>query len=292
MASLIDFIAGCVGGAAGVLVGHPLDTIKVVMQTSSTRLTMTSVLAEHSVISLYRGLCAPLAGLTAINAIVFGVYGSLIKKMDEPSLLWQATAGCAAGLSQSFISCPIELIKTRAQLRSMSVMDCLRETIRKEGCMRGLYRGFGATIVRDVPAFATYFACYELLLKLAANNGRGGRRETTTTPSTWMLLMAGGTAGAVSWLAIYPLDVIKSRIQADNHTYRSMGQCIRRSLADDGFNVFVRGVTPTLVRAFPTNATTFAVVTWTLWSYEYYYCDDERSAAAAATGKTSDNILE
>ena len=67
MASPIDFIAGCVGGiilliisilntnandlkgAAGVLVGHPLDTIKVVMQTSAKRLTMTSVLADHSV---------------------------------------------------------------------------------------------------------------------------------------------------------------------------------------------------------------------------------------------------
>lgn len=25
----LDFVAGCIGGAAGVLVGHPFDTVKV-----------------------------------------------------------------------------------------------------------------------------------------------------------------------------------------------------------------------------------------------------------------------
>ena len=31
--SAIDFFAGCLGGAAGVLIGHPLDTVKVKLQT-------------------------------------------------------------------------------------------------------------------------------------------------------------------------------------------------------------------------------------------------------------------
>lgn len=31
--SAIDFLAGCFGGAAGVLIGHPLDTVKVKLQT-------------------------------------------------------------------------------------------------------------------------------------------------------------------------------------------------------------------------------------------------------------------
>ena len=99
-----------------------------------------------------------------------------------------------------------------------------------------------------------------------------------------MLLFAGGTAGAVSWLVIYPLDVIKSRIQAGNN-YNSMRQCVKHSLSEEGVGVFVRGVAPTLVRAFPTNAATFAVVTWTLWTYESYWCDDNAA-------KNGENILE
>ncbi|CAG2183419.1 unnamed protein product, partial [Oppiella nova] len=180
-------------------------------------------------------------------------------------------------MSQTLISCPIELIKTRAQLRAQPVMTCLRETIRKEGGLRALYRGYGATLARDAPAFAMYFACYELLLKMSVS-------KKSDSPSTLLLLMAGGTAGAVSWLASYPLDVIKSRIQADT-TYRSMRHCARHSLSQEGVNVFVRGMTPTLVRAFPTNGATFAVVTWTLWSYETYYCDDNHT-------KSGQNVLE
>ncbi|EPB68254.1 hypothetical protein ANCCEY_12660 [Ancylostoma ceylanicum] len=41
--SAIDFFAGCLGGAAGVLAGHPLDTIKVRLQT------------QNSASKLYRG---------------------------------------------------------------------------------------------------------------------------------------------------------------------------------------------------------------------------------------------
>ena len=198
----------------------------------------------------------------------------MMRRMGEPSLLCQAMAGCAAGLSQSMISCPMELVKTRAQLRSMSVISCLRQTVRSEGGVRALYRGYWATVARDAPAFAVYFSCYEYLLKFSKKS----------TPSTLLLLFAGGTAGAVSWLAIYPIDVIKSRIQADL-TYNSMRQCVRHSLSEEGFGVFLRGVAPTLVRAFPSNATTFAVVTWTLWSYENYICGDSPT-------KNGENILE
>lgn len=70
MFSPIDFVAGCVGGrfrvksystkanelfprsnkgAAGVLIGHPFDTIKVIMQTSNTHRTIASICRESSV---------------------------------------------------------------------------------------------------------------------------------------------------------------------------------------------------------------------------------------------------
>ncbi len=214
-------------------------------------------------LSLYRGISAPLTGLAAINAIVFGVYGTLTRmRTSEPTMLWHATAGSIAGISQTVITCPMELIKTRAQLTSSSVLSCFRHLIRTEGS-RGLYRGLMATIARDAPAFATYFSCFELILNLT-------KSSSSSPPSTLHLLLSGGTAGAMSWLVIYPVDVVKSRIQADTR-YNSMLQCVRQSFTEEGFGVFMRGFVPTLVRAFPTNAATFAVVTWTLYSYERYY---------------------
>lgn len=183
-----------------------------------------------------------------------------MRKTSEPTLTWNAMAGCAAGVSQTLITCPMELVKTRAQLSSASLLHCFRNIIKREGGVRALYRGLWATIARDAPAFTTYFYSYELLVKLT-------NRSSTSCPSTLSLLFAGGTAGALSWLVVYPVDVIKSRIQA-NVRFNSMSECVRLSYSEEGMSVFMRGVGPTLVRAFPTNAVTFAVVTWTLKAYE------------------------
>ena len=51
MISAIDFLSGCVGGAAGVLIGHPFDTIKVIMQTNASKLSVTGVIRQSSVSS-------------------------------------------------------------------------------------------------------------------------------------------------------------------------------------------------------------------------------------------------
>lgn len=178
------------------------------------------------------------------------------------SYLWCGLAGTAAGIVQSFISCPMELVKTRAQLSSTPVFQCMRQIMAREGGKRALFRGFGITLARDTPAFATYFVTYEYLLDTL-------KRPGAEFPSTWNMLAAGGSAGALSWLIIYPLDVIKSRMQADAR-FASTKDCILDAWRTEGASAFMRGASPTLLRAFPTNAATFAVVSWTLYTYEYY----------------------
>ncbi|XP_027195633.1 mitochondrial basic amino acids transporter-like [Dermatophagoides pteronyssinus] len=269
MASPIDFVSGCVGGAAGVIIGHPFDTVKVIMQTSKQHISAMSVIRNCSISSLYQGIKAPLTGLAAINAVVFGVYGSVMRfcpgKSRKHDLMWSGLAGLCAGMTQSIISAPMELVKTRAQLNSITEWNCMKRILRYEGGLRGLYRGFGITIARDCPAFATYFFTYEWMM--------GNIQKNSTTkqehPSTVDMLVAGGTAGALSWLVIYPLDVIKSRIQADNR-YLSVSHCLRDTIDREGLNVLMRGCSPTLLRAFPANGATFVVVTWTLLAYEKY----------------------
>lgn len=64
------------------------------------------------------------------------------------------------------------------------------------------------TFLREGPGFGSYFLCYELLT----------RNESSESISTPHMLLAGGTAGAVSWFLAYPIDVIKSRMQVDGMT--------------------------------------------------------------------------
>lgn len=113
-------------GMAGVAVGHPLDTVKVHLQTQDavhvkyrgTVDCLRSLLAKEGIRGIYKGVSSPLLGVAGINAIVFGIYGNVQKRMTDPnSLQSHAIAGAVAGLFQSFICSPMELAKSRLQVR-------------------------------------------------------------------------------------------------------------------------------------------------------------------------------
>lgn len=68
--------------------------------------------------------------------------------------------------------------------------------------------------------------------------------------------------GTVTWVSVLPIDVIKSRIQADCHVnpkYRGMLHCAHVSYQSDGFRVFFRGFYAIAFRALIVNAATFFV---------------------------------
>lgn len=264
----LDFFAGCVGGMAGVVVGHPLDTVKVLLQTQDmknpkfkgTIHCLQSVVTKEGLRGVYRGVTSPLLGVAGINAIVFGVYGNVQKHSSNPeSLRIHALAGAAAGLAQSFICSPMELAKSRLQVADSSSkgpVDCLLKIYGNEG-VKGVFRGFGVTVGREIPAFAVYFSTYELLT----------RSDSNLPVSTWSMLFAGGLAGVASWTLTYPIDMIKSRMQVDgisSSQYKNSYDCLHQTVKTGGVSSLFRGITPTIIRAFPVNAVTFAVVTWTM----------------------------
>lgn len=40
--------------------------------------------------------------------------------------------------------------------------------------------------------------------------------------------------------------------------------CVKTSYQSEGWRIFFRGLTPTIIRAFPSNAATFAAYTWAM----------------------------
>lgn len=262
----LDFAAGCLGGCAGVVVGHPFDTIKVHLQTQDaskpiyrgTIHCLRTLVTQNGIKGLYRGMSSPLAGVAAINAIVFGVYGNVQRHLPNPDALrTHCYAGAVAGFAQSFLTSPMELVKTRIQIAgSGSPLQCFLDIARKEG-YRGVFKGYGITVMREIPAFSSYFLTYEYLT----------RNEGGLPVSTPCMLFAGGFAGTVSWVLTYPIDVVKSRLQLDGMTgaakYTGAWDCLRKSIHSEGYNFLTRGLTSTVLRAFPSNAACFAVVTWT-----------------------------
>ncbi|CAG9863385.1 unnamed protein product [Phyllotreta striolata] len=269
----LDFLAGCIGGVAGVFVGHPLDTVRVNIQTQCARNPkyrgsldcFKSLLRKEGVRGLYRGVSSPVAGVAGVNAVMFGVYANVERNMADPrSLKTQIAAATTAGVFSSFISSPMELAKSRIQvagkLAGKSPLDCLIRTYKQEN-IKGVFRGFGITMAREVPAMITYFVTYEFL----------SRTTDDRVASTPQILFAGGVAGVVSWLVPYPIDVIKSKFQVDGvatRLYAGYADCLRKTVANEGLRSLYRGLAPTLVRAFPVNAVTFCAVEWSMRLFE------------------------
>lgn len=255
-----------------MLVGHPFDTIKVHLQTQNPKNPLyrgtfhcfRSIIAKDSFGGLYRGISSPMGGVALVNAIIFGVYGNIQRHSTDPdSMKSHFIAGSAAGLAQSIVCSPMELIKTRLQLQSQNpnnkqfrgALHCLGHIFKTEG-FRGVYRGMCMTAVRDLPGFSSYFVSYEMLIRASPN------------PGNFYLFMAGGIAGVISWILTVPLDVIKSRLQADGmgekSQYTGIRDCFRQSYKAEGLAFLTRGMCSTLLRAFFINAACFFVVSWTL----------------------------
>lgn len=68
-----------------------------------------------------------------------------------------------AFLASTVFLVPAELVKTRMQTTSYnSIWDCVREsTTPAQGGLWGLYTGFTAILVRDLPYFCLQLGCYD-----------------------------------------------------------------------------------------------------------------------------------
>ncbi|KAL2072235.1 hypothetical protein VTL71DRAFT_11578 [Oculimacula yallundae] len=305
-----DFWAGYISGAAGILIGNPLDLIKVRLQASSpqnssslsTTPTGTTIRYANpftSASSLIRGATAPILGYGALNALLFVTYNrtsSLLNSHNplgasSPPSLWTTwIAGAIGGLATWVVSTPTELIKCRAQISNSastaSSWGITRDILRREG-VRGLYFGGVVTALRDSVGYGFYFWSYEISTKFMEEkmrerntNVKGGVGEAAK------VLLCGGLAGVVTWVSVFPLDVIKTRVQTQQLQQaslpiaavegapllatesqpapRRMGaiEMARNAYQAEGAGVFFRGLGVCSLRAFIVNAAQWAVYEW------------------------------
>lgn len=79
-----DLIAGGIAGSASVVVGHPFDTYKVLLQTSSSSAnTPNTSFSKSSILKLYKGMGAPLTSAMVVNALIFSSYGESSRLWDD-----------------------------------------------------------------------------------------------------------------------------------------------------------------------------------------------------------------
>ena len=292
-----DFWAGYISGAIGILIGNPLDLLKTRLQSSSAAAERINVAHPTSYASqfttassLIRGATAPILGYGALNALLFMTYNRCNAWMTpgyDPNAAYNETvpnlgtvflAGVMGGLATWIVSTPTELIKCREQVSTTPTSSfALTKAILKAEGLKGLYHGGTITVLRDSFGYGVYFWAYEFSTRLLAQQvgtDHGAKVEAMK------VLLCGGISGVVSWTSIFPLDVLKTRIQTQTLQSASESRPLlsgaipgkearigafaiaRKVYTEEGAGAFFRGVGICSVRAFVVNAAQWAMYEW------------------------------
>ncbi|KAI0735057.1 mitochondrial carrier [Earliella scabrosa] len=285
---LVGAVAGVGSGLTKVAVGHGFDTIKTRLQCSPPGTYKGAVdclmktVRNESIFALYKGATPPAVGWAAIDSVLLGslhnyrlflvaqglteaVPGSDIKRL---TLAGHGIAGLFAGWTSALLATPMEQLKVKLQLQLQKTtadrqykgpIDCARQIVRSHGVL-GLWTGFtGSLAFRS--NFLWMFGSFEALMRGFAK--LDGTPYAISTPMANFL--SGGLASFVYWIMAIPADNIKKqvRMMATSHTLArpSFLQTARQIHAEGGYRGYFRGLGPTLLRAFPVNASA-------LWVYE------------------------
>ena len=160
---------------------------------------------------------------------------------------------------------PFTVVKTRMESGAFtyrSVGAALASILRAEG-VRGLARGLGPTLARDVPFSSLYLAFYDLLKKKV-------RSPSLLTPPpqshSWVpgwspeaVHMASGLgAGLLASLVTQPADVVKTRLQLGSEVRAAAA--VSALYREAGLRAFAAGLAPRMLRR-----SVMAALAWTVY---------------------------
>ncbi|XP_073860650.1 mitochondrial glutamate carrier 2 isoform X7 [Macaca fascicularis] len=185
----------------------------------------------------------------------------------QRNLKMEMLAGCGAGMCQVVVTSPMEMLKIQLQdagrlavhhqgsasapsasrsyttgsastHKRPSATLIARELLRTQG-LAGLYKGLGATLLRDIPFSIIYFPLF-------ANLNHLGFNELAGKASFAHSFVSGCVAGSVAAVAVTPLDVLKTRIQTlkkglGEDVYSGITDCARKLWIQEGPSAFMKG---------------------------------------------------
>lgn len=224
-----SYINGSLSGMFGVILSHPIDTVKTARQSK--------ININYNFLNLYKGIVPPLIGVGLEKAIVFGTY-QYLRKLDFNV----PVSGAISGFVATFIVTPYERLKILKQTSQKINTNIFQ-----------LYKGFSATFTREVPGFAIYFSTYHTL-KNYYNDKVNIEINKKLSPEISFLF--GGISGFMAWVFIYPQDRIKTIIQSSTNDKKIL-TLIKNTFNNGGLKSFYSGFSFAISRAILLHAGTF-----------------------------------
>jgi solute carrier family 25 carnitine/acylcarnitine transporter 20/29 len=237
------FTGGILAGIAGTFVSQPFDTCKVYKQ-KGIPINFNSRTLKQNILWAYRGGMPSFIGYGIEKALIFGTYKTTccFFDLDDNNYVHSFSAGVVSGLVASMSITVMEQLKTDKQLRNKTQYN-----------FKHLYKGLKYTAMREGVGFGFYFTTYNQL---------SNRFNKFDTDSFGFKIAKSGAFGAcsafVAWIPIYPIDLIKTRIQSGEN-FSKIYQEFQQLSKFNKFKFMYKGYHYGMMRAIPFHATCFII---------------------------------
>jgi len=238
--------------------------------------TMRYVVQQNGIGGLFYGLPIQLiqtAGKVGIRFSAFEQYKiAICADPGRATRNEEFVAGCAAGATEAALwITPCERLKVLRQAQigvnnplHTSWTKSLALIVEEQG-ISGLYRGLAATTLRNGLSIGIRFALYSQIKEMLEPSP--GEKRKRASKGGWESLVAGAAVGAFTTVLNNPIDVVKSRMQADSQgggksapEFRSTWHCITAIKERDGlYGLLFRGLSARLVKISTGQAVIFFI---------------------------------
>ena len=266
-------VAGSVSGAISRTATAPMDRIKVMLQAGKAGgappgggfvATVSHVYRTGGIKSFWRGNGVNVLKVAPEGFLKFFLWDRLkgVVAADPHNLTIpeRLVSGALAGAISSTVIYPLEIAKTRLALQKpgtfSGLTDCLVKTARSGGT-RELYAGLRPSLIGIIPYSGIDLATFSLLKEAYI------RKFPDDEPGALVFLGCGALSSTCGQLVAYPLQVIRTRLQADGlggatKQYSGALDCARQILASRGVGGFYSGLLPNMGKSLPAISISFA----------------------------------
>lgn len=259
---LISLISGGVAGLTVDLTLYPIDTLKTRLQSPQ------GFIKSGGFRGVYNGIGAVAIGSAPGAALFFSVYEYLKEAINNNNLdvdpMWGHMIAASVGEATAcLVRVPTEVLKQNMQTittaegsaggGSSSQANSLVHTWKKiiaqketnafaSSLFGGLYRGYGITLMREIPFAFIQFPIYEQMKVSWA------KYQDVNQVSPVQAAVCGSVSGAIAAACTTPLDVIKTRLMIgkDNKgvLYHNAVDVARRTIQEEGWRALLKGIEP------------------------------------------------
>lgn len=269
---MLDFALGGVSAAVSKTAVAPIERVKLLLQTQAANKKLAGdkaykgimdvlvrVPKEEGVSAFWRGNLANVIRYFPTQALNFAfkdTYKKIFCPYNPKTEFWKfffgnLASGGAAGATSLMFVYPLDFARTRlaadvgktgAERQFNGLVDCINKVRAVDG-VKGLYQGFGVSVLGIIAYRACYFGGYDT-----------AKRTLLSDPKTSVLFkfIVAQVVTTLSGLISYPLDTVRRRLMMQSGQkevlYKGTADCFAKIYANEGPKAFFKGALSNIFR--------------------------------------------